>query len=191
MCSRLSYRNARLVTGSAWPLQDDRRKRNLNGTGETIRLGTGELGRLLVELKEEIGHRKWLIWLPANFPALGKTNSARVDNAARCMRFYRENQIPGNSGNLSPPKNFSVESVRKFMWGYIPAKELPELEGNRKLKAGAHYLSFVNHFAKFDRQARVGLIPMPPIDLFRRECEQTVRRIIEIGGKEWARSLLD
>jgi hypothetical protein len=43
MCSRLSYRNARLVTGSAWPLQDDRRKRNLNGTGETIRLGTGAL----------------------------------------------------------------------------------------------------------------------------------------------------
>jgi len=43
MCSRLSYRNARLMTGSAWPLQHDKRKRNLNGTAETIRLRTDDL----------------------------------------------------------------------------------------------------------------------------------------------------
>jgi hypothetical protein len=31
------------MTGSAWLLQHDKRKRNLNGTAETIRLRTGDL----------------------------------------------------------------------------------------------------------------------------------------------------
>ena len=151
------------------------------------------LGALLNELKEEIGHGKWLLWLEGNFKELGKGADMREKNAQRCMKFARENPSKArNSSDLagSPPSTFADESVRKFMWGYIPEKERPELEGNRKLKAGAHYLSFVNHFAKFDRQVRVGLIPMPPLDLFRQECEPTLRRIIEIGGREWMLSLL-
>src|SRR5882724_938677 len=127
------------------------------------------LGILMNELKEEIGHGKWLLWLEGNFKELGKSAEMRERNAQRCMKFARENPNPRNSTvsvregfPIIPavPNNFTDESTRKFMWGYIPEKERPELEGNRKLKAGAHYLSFVNHFAKWDRQVRVGLIPM-------------------------------
>jgi hypothetical protein len=158
-----------------------------------------QLGILLNELKEEIGHGKWLLWLEGNFKELGKTAEMREKNAQRCMKFARENPNPRNSSVLvregfpiipSSPREFDGESKRKFMWNYIPEKERPEFEGNRKLKPLAHYLSFINHFAKFDRQVRVGLIPMPPLDLFRQECEPTMRRIIEIGGREWMLSLL-
>ena len=39
------------------------------------------LGLLLNELKDEIGHGKWLLWLEGNFKELGKTDETRERNA--------------------------------------------------------------------------------------------------------------
>jgi hypothetical protein len=69
------------------------------------------LGSYLCELKENVRRGNWLIWLPANLPELGSTDRARQANAARCIRFYRDNPNCRNSCNYTP------ESKRKLMWG--------------------------------------------------------------------------
>jgi len=53
------------------------------------------IGGYLCQLKEKIGRGKWLLWLPANFPELGSTDSARTETASRCIRFFKDN--PPNS----------------------------------------------------------------------------------------------
>lgn len=151
-----------------------------------------EIGQVLAQLKEEIGHGNWMLWLPSHFQELGKTDDARIDNAARCMRFFKDNPNSGNSRNLNRPHvpEFDPDSVRKFMWGYIPAKERPLLEGNETVTRAPHYLSFVNHFSKYDRQLKLGRIAAPAVPQFRREIEGTVRRLIEIAGRDWFLDLL-
>jgi hypothetical protein len=92
------------------------------------------LGGLLARLKGQIPHGYWQAWICANLPELGSSDGARTENASRCIRFYAENPKVGNSRH---PEIFSVESVRKFMWGYVPAKERLQLEGDEKLGANS------------------------------------------------------
>lgn len=143
------------------------------------------IGEVLAQLKEEIGHGKWMIWLPSHFRELGKTDEMRLKNAQRCIAFFKENPNSRSSSNFNP------DSIRKLMWGYIPAKERPELPGDEPVTRAAHYLTFVNHFSKFDRLLKLGRIAAPPVPQFQREMEGTLRRIIEIGGRDWARGLLE
>jgi hypothetical protein len=150
-----------------------------------------ELGQLLTELKEEIGHGNWMLWLPGNFSELGDDDDKRIKNAQRCMNFHRDNiSNSQNSENLKRrAEDFSTDSVRKFMWGYIPAKERPQLEGDESVSAKPHYLSFVNHFVKWDRQLSLGHVSMPSVTQFRKEMENVQRRIIAIAGWDWVQSL--
>ena len=122
------------------------------------------LGGCLCELKEKIGSGNWLIWLPANLPDLGSTDRARQTNAARCTRFYRENL---ENKDCRKSCNYTAESKRKFMWGYVPAKERLHLPGDEKVKWGPHHLEFVNCFSKYDHQLRSGRVESFDIDLFR------------------------
>jgi hypothetical protein len=88
-----------------------------------------DLGRILTALKKEVGLGNWLIWLPANFPQLGKTDGARSENASRCMRFFKEN--PMNIGN----SRLSVRyEPRVYLSSYVPilARE------PRKLSRGSY-----------------------------------------------------
>jgi len=141
------------------------------------------LGDYLCELKEKVGRGNWLIWLPANLPELGSTDRARQANAARCIRFYRENQDCRNSCN------YTAESKRKFMWGYVPAKERLQLPGDEKMNPGPHHLTFVNYFSKYDHQLRSDRVESFDIDIFRRETEPMIRRLIELCGPEWVSNL--
>ena len=101
----------------------------------------------LNRLKEKIGRGKWLLWLPANFPELGSTDSARTETASRCMRFFKDNPPKiGNSRFSKPPAEFSADSKRSFMWRYVPAKERLLLEGDAKITPAPHHLTFVNEF---------------------------------------------
>ena len=101
------------------------------------------LGSYLCELKEKVARGSWLIWLPANLPELGRTNSARTENASRCMRFVKDNPPKiGNSRFVKPPAEFSPDSKRKFLWGYVPAKERLLLEGDEKATWARHQLTF-------------------------------------------------
>ena len=67
------------------------------------------------------------------------------------MQLYRDNPDHRNSCGV-----FSFETVRKFMWGYVPAKERLQHEGDSDIKPGPHHLTFVNHFSKYDRQLSSG-----------------------------------
>jgi len=78
----------------------------------------GHSAVILCEVKENIRRGSWLIWLPVNLPELGRTNSARTENASRCMRFFKDNPPKiGNSRFVKPPAEFSPDSKRKFLWG--------------------------------------------------------------------------
>jgi hypothetical protein len=143
------------------------------------------IGSYLFELKGKVGHGNWSIWLPANLPELGSTDRARQANAARCIKFYRDNQNCRNSCNFTP------ESRRKFMWGYVPAKERLLLPGDEKIPRLYHYLTFVNYFSMWDRSVRIGKIAAPDLENLRREVEPVVRRLIELCGHKWFRTLLD
>jgi hypothetical protein len=146
------------------------------------------LGGYLCELKENIRRGNWLIWLPANLPELGRTDSARTENASRCMRFFKDNP-PKNREFPTPPAEFSPDSKRKFLWGYVPAKERLQLPGDEKVKPEAHHLTFVNCFSKYDHQLRSGRVGGFDIDLFRRETEPMIRRLIDLCGAEWVSKL--
>jgi hypothetical protein len=131
-----------------------------------------QLGKMVTALKDQVGRGNWYIWLAANLPELGNTERARQANAARCMRLYRDNSDRRNSCG-----GFSAKAVRKFMWGYIPAKERLQLEGDQDIKPGPHHLTFVNQFSKYDRQLRSGQVEGFSMDIFRREVEPMLRRI--------------
>jgi len=149
------------------------------------------LGGYLCDLKENVGRGNWLIWLPANLPELGSTNSARTENASRCMRFFKDNPPKiGNSRFLKPPAEFSPDSKRKFLWRYVPAKERLLLEGNEKVTFAPHHLTWVNEFFRYNRQLRTGKIEHFDLDLFRRDIEPMARRLIQLCGPDWFSNLL-
>jgi hypothetical protein len=72
------------------------------------------------------GHGNWYIWLPANFPELGPSEITRLNSAKRYMKSWKENQsaqIRGIPNDLKAEELFSSESIRKFMWTYVPTRE--------------------------------------------------------------------
>jgi hypothetical protein len=142
------------------------------------------LGSYLCELKENVGRGNWLIWLPANLPELGSTDRARQANAARCIRFYRDNPNCGNSCIYTP------DSKRKLMWAYIPVKERFQLPGDEKVTPGPHHLTWVNEFFRYHRRLRTGKIKHFDLDLFRRDIEPMARRLIQLCGPDWFSNLL-
>jgi len=106
------------------------------------------------------------------FPELGKTDGAALrTHRGACVSLRTTRQMSGI------PTSGAAEGILKRIGAQVHVAVYSS-EGaagtgrQSQAEAAAHYLSFVNHFAKFDRQVRVGLIPMPPIELFRSECEQ-------------------
>lgn len=143
------------------------------------------VGRLLVAMKENVKSGNWLMWLEINWPEL------TIRNSQRCIALYRENSNTINSSHASVDfDSLTPDSVRKFMFGYVPAKEREQLEGDQPLAPHAHPLTFANNFLKWDRQAELGLIKRPPIDVFRRDMEPIIKRMAELAGKEWVQGVL-
>jgi hypothetical protein len=153
-----------------------------------------KLGRILTGLKEEIGHGKWLFWLGGTWPDLGERN------AQRCIGFFKSNEnwkAIGNRAGMSAAalkfeefNGFEIDSVRKFMWNYIPEKDRLELDGDQAITPGAHHLTFVNQFSKYDRQLRNGNVEDFSIETFKREIEPMLRRLAELCGRDWISSVL-
>jgi hypothetical protein len=142
-----------------------------------------KLGRILNDLKEEIGHGKWLFWLGGNWPELGERN------AQRCMAFFNGNEGWRDTKSVEF-HGFEIEAVRKFLWGYIPAKERLALEGDEDIKPGPHHLTFINQFSKYDRQLRSGHVDGFSLETFKREIEPMIKRIAELCGREWLAGVL-
>jgi hypothetical protein len=141
------------------------------------------LGKILVEIKEEIGHGKWLFWLGGNWPELGERKSQI------CIAFFKANEgwKPLKSAESG---GFELGSVRKFQHGYIPAKERLQLENDEPDKPGAHHLTYINHFFKWDRQFKEGHVEGFDIEEFRRANLPILTRLEEIGGAEWYASVI-
>jgi hypothetical protein len=138
-----------------------------------------KLGKALIALKEQVGRGNWYTWLAANLSAIGNTETMRRSNAARCIRLYRDNPNRRNSGD-----GFSVDSIRRFWWNYVPKKLRLELEGDFDIgKLGGHHLTFCNEFRRWDRQVRTGRADLH-LEHFRREIAPVLRRIQEILGPE-------
>jgi hypothetical protein len=140
------------------------------------------LGRVLTQMKAEIGKGNWLTWLEGHWPELGERN------ARRCMALFRDN--PQIEPSAESADALTDESVRKFMWGYIPAKERPLLPGDEKDTPGPHHLTFVNQFAKYDRQLRSGHVDQFSLGVFQREIQPMIWRLIELCGPEWFEQIL-
>jgi hypothetical protein len=157
-------------------------EKSLLGTREQMLRRAWKLGKILNELKEEIGHGKWLFWLGGNWPELGERNSRR------CIALFNDNR--DWSGNPAESADLTIDSVRKFMWGYIPTKERLQIDGDEQIKPGLHHLTFVNQFSKYDRQFRNGHIEGFDLETFKREVEPMLRRIAEICGPGWVRLIL-
>jgi len=137
-----------------------------------------KLGKILVEIKEEVGHGKWLFWLGGNWPELGERK------ARFCIAFFKANE-GWKELKSAESVRFELGSVRKFQHGYIPAKQRLQLENDEPDKPGAHHLTYVNAFSKWDRQFRNGSVEGFDLDEFRRENEPMIRRILEICGPGW------
>jgi hypothetical protein len=150
-------------------------ERNLRTNHDAILCHAWELGRILTDLKEEIGHGKWLFWLGGNWPELGERN------ARRCMVFFKANETWKNLKSAEF-RGFERDSIRKFMWGYIPAKERLELPGDVTDSPAPHHLTPVNQFTKYYRQVRSGLGDWPDKEVFRREIEPTLEIIRILSG---------
>ncbi len=106
------------------------------------------------------------------------------------MRFFKDNPPKiGNSRFLKPPAEFSPDSKRKFLWDYVPAKLRLVLEGDEKVTWARHQLTFVNEFFRYNRELRTGKIEHFDLDLFRRDIEPMVRRLIDLCGPEWISKL--
>jgi hypothetical protein len=151
--------------------------------GTSLFMKGWELGKQLCHVKEEIGHGDWLLWLESRFPNLSRRNYQR------CMVFYKDNPNCTNSCNaIVDPRLFTQDSIRKFMWGYVPTKERNLIEdGSRPIENHYHPLDFRNQLFKWDQQVKKGLQDPPEPELFRKDMRPTLKLLGEIGGVDWVK----
>ena len=143
------------------------------------------LGQELRAMKEEVGHGKWYQFLEGHWPQLS------VRNASRFLLFFDDNREQPNRRN-STDLTFSTESIRKFMWDYIPVKERPQLEGDAPVAPITHHLTFVNVFSKWKRQLSLGRLgPKPAVEVLRRDCDPVVKDLADLLGREYLIDLLE
>ena len=159
---------------------------------ELVKIAAYKLGGIFCELKEEVGHGKWLLWICGNFPELGDTDTARIRRSQRCMDFYRRNTAnTTDSSRINDiPDQWDAEAERKLMYGYVPAKQRAAIKGDEKDTPTVHHLTWVNNFHKWDRQIAIGLAEFPHISVLQHELEEPFRRIVEICGRDWALQIL-
>ena len=147
--------------------------------GEQMKWQAYCIGKILNELKEEIGHGKWLLYLTANLPELGNTEQMIIRNAQRCMMIAKA------SPNARNPSQLDSDSRRKFMWGYVEAKERVALEGDSTDKPVPDPLTCVNYWHKWYRQIKTGQIEQPEIEELRHDIGPMLLEGVEMVGRDW------
>jgi len=101
-------------------------------------------GKVMVAVKNEVGHGNWLIWVAANVKQLSERQVRRY------LDLALENPTAKTVDDLSP------DSVRKFRYGFVPEKERPELEGDATLPPANHHLSLLNDWKRLQRRQTIG-----------------------------------
>jgi len=143
--------------------------------------GGWRLGKVLHAIKPQIGHSKWLFWLGANWPDLGELR------AQRCMAFFAANEKLSNPSNLT---DFNVDSIRKFLGGYIPAKIRPQLEGDQKLTPVVSFDAGTNKIAALFHRVKEGHAQAPPWEVVAPQAKLIFQGLRDIYGDDHLRELL-
>ena len=124
------------------------------------------LGSHLAELKQRIPHGDWEKWLPANFSELGGTDRYRLEVAKRSIKLFRDNQSPhllrfkshGIPCDLGQSRKlFNCDSERKFMWRYIPEKQRPQIDDDKKFPRSVSLLNIANEYNRLRHRHINGL----------------------------------
>ena len=142
------------------------------------------LGQTLCALKEKIGHSRWLIWLGGNLPSLAGDDGRR---AQRIMALYRDNDALSNPSNLT---DLTVDSVRRFLGGYLPAKIRPQLEDNQKLAPIATFDGVTNRFTALLQRIKSQHATPAPLDQVAPQVKLIIGGLREIYGREPIDALL-
>jgi len=114
-----------------------------------------QFGKLLNELKELVPHGDWENYRTASFKGL----SDRV--ARQCQKLDHDNPKALKLADLS------AESVRKFRYGYVPAKERAQLKGNVRFSKPSHHSSLVNEQNKFMQRVKAGHVKLDVAEFLR------------------------
>jgi hypothetical protein len=141
---------------------------------EILLIESFHLGGKLCALKEDIGHGGWLHWLGSHLPGI----KPRV--VTNCMALFR-----ANDPKSAAATDLTAESIRQFLWYYIPAKERPQLEGNKKIGPAFTPLTFVNNFTAWDRRVQIGLATVPDQETLQRELAPVVKRMGALLGRDF------
>jgi hypothetical protein len=137
------------------------------------------IGKILNELKEEIGHGKWLLYLTANLPELGDSDASIIRNAQRCMMIAKASPNARNATHLDQG------AMRKFLWGYVPPKERMVLEGDSTDEPVPDPLTCVNYWHKWYRQVKTGQIEQPEVEELRHDIGPMLLEGVEMVGRDW------
>lgn len=143
------------------------------------------LGQALCALKTQIGHGRWLFWLGGHLPDVGE------DKALRCMQLFVANSP--NAANAANPANlrdFNVDSIRRFLGGYLPAKLRPTLEGDQKLAPVASFESGTNKFAALFHRIKEGHAQPPPWEVVAPQAKLLITGLIDLYGPAHIAELL-
>jgi hypothetical protein len=150
-------------------------------------LSTGwRLGKALCALKAQIGHGKWLFWLGGHMPDIGE------DKALRCMQLYAANERANSANGPNPAhlRDFNVDSIRRFLGGYLPSKIRPQLEGDQRLAPVVSFDSGCNKIAALFHRIKEGHAQPPPWEVVAPQARLIITGLIDLYGPDHIAELL-
>ena len=111
-------------------------------------------GKFLVRAKSELGHGLFSLWRAATFA------NVHERKAQRCQELFIKNPKATELSDLSDQalkkwiSRLSVDSIRKFRLGYLPAKDQPEHEGNERFPRLVSFVNIANEFNRLSYRHR-------------------------------------
>jgi hypothetical protein len=166
----------------------ERQAKELSKTFDLTLEKAWRFGQKLCEIKAQVGHGNWQLWLANN---LGDRMSDRT--ARRHMELDTDN--PG----AESVHELSAESVRKFKIGFVPAKDRPKIDGDVSFARPTHHLSLVNDWRKFVRRVEIGQATLDAPEarrdmrpLFDWLCSLygiTSEQLVALLGRDWQTDL--
>lgn len=103
-----------------------------------------QFGVHLNKLKSLVPHGDWATYRDGAFKGLDDRT------AQQCQKLARENP------NAQSFADLSAESVRKFRFSYVPAKERPQQKGDKQFARPANYTNVENEGDKLMRRVQAG-----------------------------------
>jgi hypothetical protein len=108
-------------------------------------------GQALNKIKPLVGHGNWQGWVQMCFC---EPRGVSYQTAALYMKIDRDNP------NIQRVGDLKFDSIRQYAFQFIPAKERPELPGNRKIPRLTHHLTVLDEFNRLKRRHEIGLQPL-------------------------------